>query len=277
VVAPVASPAPPPAAAKPATAARLWFNNEAGTATLSGSLPDAATRAAVVDALRGSFGADKTRADLVIDPNAAPAPWLAQLPALFDKFHRPGVSALFDGDSISLGGLGSEAERNALIASLKGIVGEGIRFGNLADQLDALVAGANRQAGAALAALGAGFSARDLTEALNHAIIRFASGSAALPEGATPLLDAAAERLRALPAGTVIEIGGYTDSTGETAANLVLSEQRAEAVQRHLLGAGVSAATLRTKGYGSADPVAANDTAIGRFRNRRIAYRVVAP
>jgi OOP family OmpA-OmpF porin len=88
------------------------------------------------------------------------------------------------------------------------------------------------------------------------------------------MLDVAAAKLKALP-NAVIEVAGYTDSTGDPAANLKLSQDRADAVRTRLLAAGVAGGSILAKGYGSADPVASNDTPEGRFRNRRIEYRVV--
>jgi len=80
-----------------------------------------------------------------------------------------------------------------------------------------------------------------------------------------------------LPSGTVIEIAGYTDNTGDSVANIQLSQQRAEAVRAALIEAGVDPSMLVAKGYGSASPIAGNDTLEGRFRNRRIEYRVIKP
>ena len=51
------------------------------------------------------------------------------------------------------------------------------------------------------------------------------------------------------------EIAGHTDSSGEDAYNLRLSEQRAEAVKAYLVSRGVPAAAIATEGRGSADPV----------------------
>ena len=75
----------------------------------------------------------------------------------------------------------------------------------------------------------------------------------------------------------MVEIAGYTDNTGDPTANVQLSQQRAEAVRAALVSAGVDPSMLVAKGYGSANAVAGNDTLEGRFRNRRIEYRVVKP
>jgi uncharacterized protein YidB (DUF937 family) len=65
--------------------------------------------------------------------------------------------------------------------------------------------------------------------ALNHdlsdEVLNFATGSAVLPEASRPVLQTAATKIEALPAGTVIEIGGHTDNTGDAAANVTLSQQ----------------------------------------------------
>ena len=122
--------------------------------------------------------------------------------------------------------------------------------------------------------MGSGFQTTDFLGILNKSIINFPTGSAEIPPMSMALLQEAAKPFKQLPAGTVIEIGGYTDNTGDAAANLPLSQHRAEAVRNALLQFGVNPAMLMAKGYGSAKPVASNDTAEGRFQNRRIEYQV---
>ena len=254
-------------------APRLWISNDDGVVRASGTVRDAATRGTIIDALRTTFGADRTRADIVVDPSVSGAPWLGNIAAIIDKLRTRGLSALFDGNSVSLGGIAG-ADRDGLIASLRGLVGDGVSFGSLADRVNDLVAGSARQATAAITGLTGAYTARDVAAALNHGIINFATGSAELPAGAGALLDAAAAKLRTL-SGAVIEVAGYTDNTGDPAANLKLSQDRADSVRARLLAAGVAAGAIQAKGYGSADPIASNDTAEGRFRNRRIEYRVL--
>ena len=125
-----------------------------------------------------------------------------------------------------------------------------------------------------LSSLRSGFSAGDLVKVLNASIINFDTASAALPDSSRALLDAAAAKLKTLPSGTVIEVSGHTDNTGDAALNLQLSQQRADAVRAALIADGVAADMLVAKGYGSEQPVASNDTDEGRAENRRIEYRV---
>ena len=67
-----------------------------------------------------------------------------------------------------------------------------------------------------------------------------------------------------------ISVEAHTDSQGAEAANLLLSQKRADAVRQQLLGAGLDAARVRAVGKGEADPVQDNGSATGRARNRRV-------
>jgi OOP family OmpA-OmpF porin len=88
-------------------------------------------------------------------------------------------------------------------------------------------------------------------------------------------LKSAAEDMKQLPRGHVLEIAGYTDSSGNPELNLALSQRRAEAVREALIKAGAEPDMLVAKGFGSADPIASNDTPEGRMRNRRIEYHII--
>jgi outer membrane protein OmpA-like peptidoglycan-associated protein/uncharacterized protein YidB (DUF937 family) len=126
----------------------------------------------------------------------------------------------------------------------------------------------------AQAAAPAARTANELNDSLSRTVLNFRTGSAVLPPAADPALQQAAERIRALPSGTVIEISGHTDNTGDANANMALSQRRAEAVRNALVQHGVNPAMLTARGYGDTQPVASNDTASGRSQNRRIAFNV---
>lgn len=75
---------------------------------------------------------------------------------------------------------------------------------------------------------------------------------------------------------TNIVIYGYTDSTGNVAYNLTLSEKRANAVKTYLASKGLQTNRFETKGLGVEAPIATNETAAGRSKNRRVEFAIVA-
>ena len=70
--------------------------------------------------------------------------------------------------------------------------------------------------------------------------------------------------------GLKIEVEGHTDSVGGDSYNQKLSEQRSAAVLEYLVKQGLPGASVTSKGFGKTMPVASNDTAAGRQRNRRV-------
>ena len=72
-----------------------------------------------------------------------------------------------------------------------------------------------------------------------------------------------------------LELAGHTDSDGDDASNLTLSQQRADAVQTYLVRKGVNAARLTAVGYGEARPVDTNDTDAGKQNNLRTEFQIL--
>jgi outer membrane protein OmpA-like peptidoglycan-associated protein len=105
--------------------------------------------------------------------------------------------------------------------------------------------------------------------------IRFYTDSAVLTSDSNEQLTGIADIMKAYPR-VRLTIGGYTDNTGDPAANLKLSEDRAMAVRNQLVGMGVAPDRLKAKGYGAANPIATNATEQGRAENRRVAFQVSA-
>ena len=101
----------------------------------------------------------------------------------------------------------------------------------------------------------------------------FDTGKATLQPASQEQLTNIADILKAYPQ-VKIRIGGYTDNTGDPAANLQLSEQRADNVMAELVRQGIDPARMTAKGYGAEDPIADNSTEEGRQKNRRISLRV---
>jgi outer membrane protein OmpA-like peptidoglycan-associated protein len=99
--------------------------------------------------------------------------------------------------------------------------------------------------------------------------IYFESASAVLDPASNATI-AALARMLARHADWTVTIEGHTDSIGTSAANLALSERRANAVRARLTSGGVAAARLRAVGYGQTKPRESNSTIEGRARNRRV-------
>jgi outer membrane protein OmpA-like peptidoglycan-associated protein len=70
--------------------------------------------------------------------------------------------------------------------------------------------------------------------------------------------------------GLNLEVEGHTDSTGGDALNQRLSEDRANAVREYLVVQGLDVDSITARGFGKSMPVATNDTAAGRQKNRRV-------
>jgi cytochrome c oxidase subunit 2 len=112
----------------------------------------------------------------------------------------------------------------------------------------------------------------DKTLALEN--ISFETGAATLTADSRFELDNLVTALNAYPAMRIL-IGGHTDNTGDPAANLVLSQQRAAAVLKYLTDRGIDASRLRATGYGDTQPLEPNDTEANRAANRRTEFTIL--
>ena len=110
--------------------------------------------------------------------------------------------------------------------------------------------------------------------ALKNRIIEFESGSAILAASGVQILDEMAVALKRV-GGKKVKILGHTDSSGDADKNIILSQQRADAVKTYLIHKNIPAESLSTEGLGSNKPVADNTTVEGRKKNRRIEFEVL--
>jgi len=276
-VAPSKPVAPSPSASIPA---RLALNNENGLIGYSGTVGDDATRTAITDSLKSVFGADKITGDLAVDQHVGQAGWAKDLKLALDDLKTPGSQALFEGNTIRVGGTIPDADRDRIMASVKSDLGPQFEVATLAGS------GATKTA-AAQVAPGPGVSGEQPggtsnQPALHLPAIYFASNSASVPSSSKAGLRQAAGLIKQLPAGTVVQIDGYTDPAGNPTANMKLSQRRADAVREALVEAGVNPAMLSAKGYG--ESLADNGTTEGRSNgrkksrlreDRRVEFRIV--
>ena len=127
------------------------------------------------------FGADKVKGDITIDANAGPTPWLVNLRTALEHLKTPGVQAVFDGNSLKVGGLIGDSDRDMIIGSLRSVLGTGLAFGPLTDKVGSLVSDVTSKTEIALSSLHTGFSTTDLLNILNQSIINFPTNSAEIP------------------------------------------------------------------------------------------------
>ncbi len=262
----IAQNAPAASPHAPSMPARVALSNENGLIVYSGTVGDDATRIAITGSLETVFGADKITGDLAVDQHAGQAGWTKDLKAALDNFKTPGSQALFEGNAVSVGGTIPDADRDAIISSVKSILGAQFAVAPLAGSGAA-------QTAAASSALKSGFNGKNPAGAPNQPALHlpaiyFAANSAKVPASGKVLLRQAAGQMKQLPAGTVVRISGYTHNAGNpTTADMKLSQRRADTVRQVLVDAGVNPAMLSARGYGSPNSLASKNGTMERRSN----------
>nr|WP_314539364.1 OmpA family protein [uncultured Massilia sp.] len=236
--------APAPAAAQP------------GQVTASGTVPDEATKAAVLAKLREVYGADRVIDQIAIGPVAMPANWNGYVQKLINPDLRQ-ISRgqlKIDGSTVSLRGeVANESLRQRIASSVATNLNPTYTVNN------GLRVSSNEQA--------------ILDDTLANRTIEFESGQATLTPKGRAILDEMVAAMMKLK-GRKIEIIGHTDSAGLRASNVSLSQARAATVKAYLASHGIAEELLSASGQGPDRPIASNDTAEGRARNRRIEFRL---
>jgi len=106
-------------------------------------------------------------------------------------------------------------------------------------------------------------------------MIQFDFGKDTIKPESNHILDDIASLLKSHPELTLVRIEGHTDIVGTASYNQGLSERRALAVLNALVARGVAAGRLTSAGFGFSRPIAPNDTALGRAKNRRVEFVIV--
>jgi outer membrane protein OmpA-like peptidoglycan-associated protein len=105
--------------------------------------------------------------------------------------------------------------------------------------------------------------------------ITFASSQSRLQEAFHPVLNSVVTVLREYDK-TIVEVQGFTDSTGSNGYNMNLSQNRAQQVAGYLETGGIISQRLVIVGKGPSNPIATNSTPEGRSQNRRVEIRLRA-
>jgi len=250
-----------PGAIKPYT-----FNADRGenSVMLSGYVPDAKTRADIVDIAKRYFEGNTVEDKLVEGPGA-PKDFTVAVRAGLQELARLGAGAkLAVSDAgIALTGLAKfDAAREQI----------GIAF------RAALPASFKPTLEIGTAPLPPAIEELPVCEAeyrkvLERGKVYFKVASAELSDQSRAVLDELAVITMRCRGGK-IEIAGHTDGDGQASANLDLSRRRAQSVAAYFEAAGIPTDRLNPTGYGSSVPVAPNDTAENKAKNRRIEFLV---
>lgn len=223
---------------------------------VAGTVPDEATRVAVISRMRELYGADRVVDQLALGAVVAPPQWQQYV----QKILSPAIKQVSHGQ-VSIQGS---------TVDIKGEVGnEAVRQQIASDMASSLNPTYTVRNGLRVAVQ----EQAVMDQALANRVVEFEPGSAVLRPTAMPILDEMAAAMARLK-GRKFEVIGHTDAMGARPANVSLSLARAQAVKAYLLGKGLSADNLATSGMGPDQPVASNATDEGRARNRRIEFRV---
>lgn len=234
---------PPPANATP------------GQVVAGGKVADEATKAAVLQRLRDTYGAANVVDQIEIGNVATPPNWSANVQKLIGpQLKQISKGQLkIDGTQIDVKGeVHNEAQRQQLASDMANALNPTYTIKN----------------GLRVSASEQGL----LDQTLANRTIEFETGSATLTPQGRAILDQMAGALAKMSSRTV-EIIGHTDNSGNRTSNIALSQARADAVKGYLVTKGIASQQLTTTGVGPDQPIAPNDSADGRARNRRIEFR----
>jgi OOP family OmpA-OmpF porin len=227
-----------------------------GQVLATGAVPDEASKAAMLQQLRDLYGADRVVDQVSIAPVSLPPNWNGYVQKLISpnlKLISKGEIKI-DGTTVTLRGeVANEAQRQQIASDIATslnptyTVNNGLRVSAAEQNL--------------------------LDATLAKRIIEFDSGKATLTASGKAILDEMAAALQKVK-GKKVEVIGHTDNIGLRESNLALSQARAEAVRGYLSDKGISADMVMVSGQGPDRPVAENNSADGRARNRRIEFRI---
>jgi OOP family OmpA-OmpF porin len=129
--------------------------------------------------------------------------------------------------------------------------------------------------GLAVAASVAAASAHTVGKVMNLSSLIFEQGQAVIDPGSFEELDQVAEMLVTYPK-MVIQLEGHTDPQGNPKRNMILSQQRVDAVKAYLIKKGANKNKVKTKAFGGTQPLSMENTDEAHRMNRRVQVRILS-
>lgn len=237
-----------------------------GRRSVTATLPDEASKKALVEGVRASSEGLRVDSEVTVDPQADAPPVAGIATVLAAGRGITDFGVVVDRATMTLTGQADEQSAGTQAVFAAGQSYPGVR---LVDRL--------RFPGAQAAASGplppeCEQVRADVAQQLKSTPVEFTFGGATVGAQSAERLTAIGRRLASCPF-TRIEVAGHTDDKGSAAANTTVSQRRADAVREILVQAGVPGQIVTAKGYGSSRPVADNATAEGQAANRRVEIR----
>lgn len=244
------------AAVAPLSPPSLWANMADGKITLTGTLPNEASKNSVLAEANKVYGAENVVDRLNVSSAVSQAAWLPAGLGMFGVMKEGVKKAGFgiENGKLTVNGIVKSADAEARLLADARLAFPGT---DLIDNVDYEAAAVQR----------------DIGEFLKTRTVEFASGSAVLTRRGQAVLDTVAVMLAEAP-DALIEVSGHTDDQGNDEANQILSQRRADATEAYLLKKGIADERMTSKGFGETSPIADNATPEGRQRNRRIQFRL---
>ena len=240
---------PEPEPVQPFMNAFATLTDNGREVTITGLLP-AVTADAVTSALRDT--GKTVTSNVTVDERVIEPDWTSALSSALDQMNRienAKVAISSTGELTVSGVADNDNDRQQAGQNTFSIFGDSVSLRN-----DITVKGPD---------------ITQLIAQIDLAAIRFRTNSSELDADSVNILDQVADALQQVPSAT-IEIEGHTDSTGNNERNIVLSGERADRVRTFLINRGIGGDRMTSRGYGSSQPIASNDTVTGRALNRRI-------
>jgi OOP family OmpA-OmpF porin len=227
-----------------------------GKITLTGTLPNEASKNSVLAEANKVYGAENVVDRLNVSSAVSQAAWLPAGLGMFGVMKEGVKKAGFgiENGKLTVNGIVKSADAEARLLADARLAFPGT---DLIDNVDYEAAAVQR----------------DIGEFLKTRTVEFASGSAVLTRRGQAVLDTVAVMLAEAP-DALIEVSGHTDDQGNDEANQILSQRRADATEAYLLKKGIADERMTSKGFGETSPIADNATPEGRQRNRRIQFRL---
>lgn len=253
------------AAAKPAVATsrphQFEVVRDAESVFLRGEVPSAAEHERIVNLAGGYFG--QVKDEMRISNEMAGANYAPAADRAISVVNRlVSGQASWSGEQLSISGTADSGDIGAARAEFDKAATSGM--------LGRFDVRALERSGARRQECNAAFN-----DALANATIRFQTGSATIDAGNDELFQHLVSLASTCPGNLTVE--GHTDSRGDAEMNSALSMSRASAVRDALAALGIEAARMNAVGYGEENPIADNESAAGRAKNRRIAISVDDP